>query len=359
MIATGASASLHGVLTPTLELETGKTWLGTDDRVQIRYTLENNSAENLFVLAWQTPVDGITHDMFLIERDGVEVAYTGMLVKRAEPRPEDYIEIAAGESLTAVFDPTSAYDMAMTGEYTITYRTAFTDVLTGSVSKSMVASRSETESNTVAFHLEGLFDQATMKANCSKNPCHWQCPNPPPTCDDGGGGGGGTGSGSLTFVACDSTQQNKITSAVANATSISRASADDLADGSSSLYETWFGTYDSGRYNTVTSNFEAIANAFETKNVTINCSDADLGYYAYVYPSNPYEIYVCYYFFRAPATGRDSKAGTLVHEMSHFNVVAGTDDIVYGESGALRLARTNPRKAIKNADNHEYFAEDH
>jgi peptidyl-Lys metalloendopeptidase len=43
--------------------------------------------------------------------------------------------------------------------------------------------------------------------------------------------------------------------------------------------------------------------------------------------------------------------------MSHFNVVASTDDWVYGQAGAKNLAITNPTQAIDNADNHEYFAE--
>jgi len=53
----------------------------------------------------------------------------------------------------------------------------------------------------------------------------------------------------------------------------------------------------------------------------------------------------------------DSQAGTLIHEMSHFTVVANTDDFVYGQTGARNLADTNPANAIMNADNHEYFAE--
>ncbi|MEO8196116.1 MAG: M35 family metallo-endopeptidase [Thermoanaerobaculia bacterium] len=36
------------------------------------------------------------------------------------------------------------------------------------------------------------------------------------------------------------------------------------------------------------------------------------------------------------ATGTDSKAGTLVHEMSHFNVVASTDDHAYGTALLVR-----------------------
>ena len=62
-------------------------------------------------------------------------------------------------------------------------------------------------------------------------------------------------------------------------------------------------------------------------------------------------------FWMAPMTGTDSKAGTLVHEMSHFNVVAGTDDHKYGQAACRTLATTNPDQAIDNADSHEYFAE--
>lgn len=51
------------------------------------------------------------------------------------------------------------------------------------------------------------------------------------------------------------------------------------------------------------------------------------------------------------------QGGTLIHEMSHFNVVAGTDDVVYGQTGAKNLAIFDPTGALNNADNHEYFAE--
>ena len=56
-------------------------------------------------------------------------------------------------------------------------------------------------------------------------------------------------------------------------------------------------------------------------------------------------------------SGTDSKGGTLVHEMSHFNVVAGTDDHAYGQSAAASLAISNPAQAVDNADSHEYFGE--
>ena len=74
-------------------------------------------------------------------------------------------------------------------------------------------------------------------------------------------------------------------------------------------------------------------------------------------PTSRTIIYLCKVFWLAPLTGTDLQAGTLIHEMSHFNVVASTDDYVYGQAGARDLAITTPDNAVKNADNHEYFAE--
>ena len=68
-------------------------------------------------------------------------------------------------------------------------------------------------------------------------------------------------------------------------------------------------------------------------------------------------MYLCNAFWSAPNTGTDSKAGTLVHETSHFNVVASTDDWAYGQSACKSLAKSNTTKAVDNADSHEYFAE--
>ena len=121
-------------------------------------------------------------------------------------------------------------------------------------------------------------------------------------------------------------------------------------------YTTWFGAPDSGRFNTVSNHYNSIRSAFQSAPIVVDCA-CDEPYYAYVYANQPYRIYVCNAFWSAPATGTDSKAGTLVHEMSHFNVVAATDDHVYGQNGCKNLANSSPNLAVENADSHEYFAE--
>jgi peptidyl-Lys metalloendopeptidase len=358
VVAGVMAGSLQGALTSRLELENPAGWIAGDEAPLLTYTLSNSSHESLQVLRWQTPLAGIEHDMLVVTRDGRPVAYTGKLIKRAAPQPADYVVINPGESLSVTFDPSGSYDMTQEGEYTITYRTSLTDVKAGDEKAVVIIAREETESNRVAFFYEGLpqasGENSIKGVNCATKPCHPKCPPNPELC-----GGDPGGDPAIEFVSCTSQQQGKALTAVANATNISAASYNDLSDGSSSDYQTWFGVYKARYFNTVTGNFSSIADAFATQTITINCTDAGLGYYAYVYPGDPYQIYVCYYFFHAPNMGRDSAAGTLVHEMSHFNVVAGTDDYVYGAANAMWLADTDPRKAIKNADNYEYFAEDH
>ncbi|KAF8749646.1 peptidyl-Lys metalloendopeptidase [Rhizoctonia solani] len=82
------------------------------------------------------------------------------------------------------------------------------------------------------------------------------------------------------------------------------------------------------------------------------------GIYAYVViPGHFKEVYLCGAFWRAPMEGTDSKAGTIIHEASHFPEYAGTSDHAYGQGACRDLARNDPNRAAMNADSHEYFAE--
>jgi len=91
--------------------------------------------------------------------------------------------------------------------------------------------------------------------------------------------------------------------------------------------------------------------------------------YAYVQPNDPtHTVYLGGKFndSNTPDTGTDSRAGTLAHELSHFNDIGGTDDVVhpacggqtcYGSQNAENLAKSSPADAQKNADNFEYYTE--
>jgi hypothetical protein len=63
----------------------------------------------------------------------------------------------------------------------------------------------------------------------------------------------------------------------------------------------------------------------------------------------------CELFFRARSEGWDSRAGIVVHEVSH--AAARTRDTAYSTRGAAVLAKDDPAAAANNADNYEYFVE--
>ncbi|KAH9486376.1 Peptidyl-Lys metalloendopeptidase [Psilocybe cubensis] len=160
-----------------------------------------------------------------------------------------------------------------------------------------------------------------------------------------------------TFISCSSSRQSLLNTAIASAetyASNSYSYLNSLTTGSP-RYTTWFGAYTSARRSTVLSHFNLInANDFSTFTYDCSCTDSA---YAYVYPGTFGKIYLCSAFWNAPNTGTDSKAGTIIHEASHFTRNGGTDDYAYGHSAAKSLATSNPARAVMNADSHEYFAE--
>jgi peptidyl-Lys metalloendopeptidase len=160
-------------------------------------------------------------------------------------------------------------------------------------------------------------------------------------------------------VSCSSSQLSTIRSALDEAKIYATNSAQYLATLTSNRprYNTWFGTLSSGNLNTLQTHYDNIDESFRTKPMSFDCGCTDTGVYAYVYPNQPYKIYLCPAFWSAPMRGTDSKAGTIVHETSHFTVVAGTNDYAYGQAACKSLAISNPSRAIMNADNHEYFSE--
>ncbi|KAB5596497.1 Peptidyl-Lys metalloendopeptidase [Ceratobasidium theobromae] len=120
-------------------------------------------------------------------------------------------------------------------------------------------------------------------------------------------------------------------------------------------YTAWFGIITQARWQTVRTNFRNMwADASST---TYDCTCTRRDIYAYVYQNRPGYIYLCGAFWDAPNVGENSRAGTIVHEQSHFLINGGTRDHAYGHYAARGLGRSSPGGAVNNADSYEYFAE--
>jgi peptidyl-Lys metalloendopeptidase len=312
-----------------------KASLGKSEDVVVKVTFTNTSGSPQYVLKSHTPFEEIEAPLFDITRDGKPVRYMGAIAKRGAPSAADYFLLKPGASYSARVELSALYDMGTTGDYAIRYHS-------GRASE-------ELKSDAATVWIDGVRPRGSSEETKTLAEMQAQA-------------GTGTGTvtaagGALAFSKCTTSQQADITTAVSTALSMASDGDAYMARGTmGTRYTKWFGAVDSSRVATIKAHFAAIKDAFATKPITVDCG-CKKTYYAYVYPTQPYTIYVCKAFWSAPMTGTDSKGGTLVHEMSHFNVVAGTDDWVYGQSGAASLAVSNPSQAIDNADSHEYFGE--
>ena len=312
----------------------------------VEVTITNTSNHTVRVPKWELPSDFMEAKLFQVSRNGEPVQYEGPMAKRPLPSAGDFAILRAGETLRTTVDLSGAYDMSKSGEYVVTLSSPLqhASLSNGQMLKHANGLPMVIQSVPLRLWVDGS-DQIDAKGG---------------TLGKGKpGSGGGTVVNGVSYVGCSTTQIDGAGKAVVEARKYSENGKGYLAGNTVGLrYTTWFGAYTSARWGTASQHFVAIDSAMDQSGgqVKINCG-CNQSYYAYVYPTRPYEIFVCRAFWSAPLTGTDSKAGTLIHEMSHFNAVAGTDDHVYGQSGAKSLAISDPARAVDNADNHEYFAE--
>ncbi|MGA4607323.1 M35 family metallo-endopeptidase [Pseudoalteromonas maricaloris] len=315
--------------------------------------ITNQGKGNQKILSWYTDLE--EEHIFKITRDGKEVNFFGPHYKRPAPTEADFIKLKSGETLTKSFELSGLYDLSQPGNYEISYDVESFDLFgkkeipsmttrTMGQQSMMRADVAELSSNSVNLWIEGV---AMTKGNVEVNA-------------KPGAGAADCTDGTCFTGRCSNSEKTSILSALNAADQITNDSVAYLnshsASNPSTRYQTWFGAATNSRYATVKSNFNAINDAIDNQDLTFDCS-CNKSYFAYVYPNQPYKVYLCRAFWSANELGTDSRAGTIVHELSHFNAVAGTDDIVYGQSGAKNLANSNPSQAIQNADSHEYFAE--
>jgi peptidyl-Lys metalloendopeptidase len=348
--ATLLSGAALADIQANLTIKNADNLVGSND-VMARISYTNTESHPIKMLSYlmKANSDGdLEEDLFKITRDGKAVAYEGRHVKRQSPTKADYITIRPGQTVSYNVELSGAYDLSQAGNYSFQYKTLnmslFADQPMLDHKAAIMGMDGVTSNRSDAYIAPGEVSYIKTETEARCNPRKQDC-----------GGGGSTGG--VTFSgACSSGEQTDLISALAAAKNMANDSVSSLNGSAGARYTTWFGTYTSSRFNTVASNFDAIKDALDNKPLTLDCS-CNQSYFAYVYPNQPYKIYFCKAFWAANETGTDSRGGTIIHETSHFTAVAGTDDVVYGQSGAKSLAISNPASAIQNADSHEYFAE--
>lgn len=311
--------------------------LGQD---QLEVTMRNISENTVQVLRWTTPFEGgLPGDYFDIRMADQPAAgrltYKGRLLKRAAPLPEDYIRLAAGQSIRQVVALAQHYDIPETADYRV--------VFDGSV---------QWQSDQQFVDVTAPVRQGQSQSLRSE-PVTMLLVSVPAT----------SAAQVAGYLSCSVSQQAELNSALQASEQITNVARDGLLGlsgdqlSNSPRYSYWFGEYSAQRFDTVVRTYDQASAVMAAGLIDFNCSCSENGVFAYVFPSRPYTIYICPEFWNASVFGADSRAGTILHELSHFPEIAGTVDTVYGTTRAANLATTDPDGAVINADNIEYFAE--
>jgi len=297
------------------------------EHATINVEITNSAAYGVALLRWNLPIDNrFQSDSFRVLLQGTPVTYIGSIVKWAEPSMNDYVFFAPNETKSFQVPLENSYDFSQPGEYDVVMIADVLDHVTDDAVGSMPHTRetfapySGLISNSLQITTtQGLFQKILR-----------------------------------TPYPCSSSETSQINNAAGSQRTMIGYGNTRILEGESSTYQEWFGAYTSARWTHVR---DVIGRIYRNTVVAYRCDDENA--YAYVYPTDTtHTIYCCRAFWPAPtAGGYDTKAGTLIHELSHFNNIGSTGDYAYGTAAARSLASSNPDRARANADNYEYFSE--
>lgn len=110
--------------TPSAEPESTvliTTLLAESPGTTLTLRVENSSTEPQIFCRYQTPFEGFLAPFLKVTAsDGTEIAYQGVMVKRAPPGKDDYTTVAGGGAEQVSFDLAEAYPVT-TGEYDVQF----------------------------------------------------------------------------------------------------------------------------------------------------------------------------------------------------------------------------------------------
>jgi peptidyl-Lys metalloendopeptidase len=290
----------------------------SENPLELNFTVTNTESLPQSFLRWGTPLEGVLDDMFDIrDASNTRMDYIGKIVMRDEPIMSDYITLPAGSSISTTVNLGDNYEFTTVGKFIV------------KVDLPQFAELPYSATSQVAT----VFQLNTI-------------PVPPKRSMAPQG-----------FVNCNANQISYANAAISGGAS-ECASSYNCLQGSScdTRYNRWFGTKSDSNFNFVTPCFRNINSRLTGSTFNGNCdtsSTCSSNTFAYVYPTDSnMVVYLCPLFFSRSG----DRNRVIVHEMSHFRAICGTQDYTYGTTNCLSLARSNPSQAARNADNVCYFA---
>lgn len=286
--------------------------------MKLNFTVTNPLSVSQTFLQWGTPFEGVSSDMFEItDEQSNRLKYLGKIVLRGEiPIEEEFITLPAGGAISTSVNLGENYEFLSTGKFIVRVDLPEYCQLQYSATDSNIAT---------VFQLQNIPKREPIGAPQG-------------------------------YTNCDSSEISYSNAAVSGGRSEAAASYNCLnADTCSSSYTKWFGAYSLSNYNYVSNCYYNVYTVLNNYPFNGYCDgpQCSANTYAYVYPSDSSRtVYLCSLFF----SRTNERNRVIVHEMSHFSSICGTQDYTYGETNCLALARSNPNQACRNADNICYFA---
>jgi hypothetical protein len=330
--------------------------------VKLRFDLTNNGEEDLYVLKWYTPLEGLNSDCLKVVRnEKSKVAYDGPMIKRGHPGPDDYVLIPAGETVTADVDVSESYAVSKPADYQVELNIQALEHIPApaaakknavlALAKSTPQLQTLTNGKTKFKVTKGSL-QIPTRGEAARKASETLAKS---TEADASEGAAGTAAGLLPPIITGGTASQHALAKQAHIDGFHLGETALAGLANNARYKEWFGAYTAARLNKVKSAFTKIRDRMKTVAFTYDLSGAGCksGWFAYTHKGGT-TIWFCGAFWTAPAAGPDSKAGTVVHEHSHSD--ANTDDLTYGQTNARALATSKPDQAVRNADNYEYYA---
>ena len=339
----------------------------TTHHIRCTFSLTNDGRRDYSVLKWRTPLDGLRSDCLAVTRNGKKIPYDGIYMKRSMPGPDQFLFLVPGQTVSSTFDVSEGYDMTKAGKYSIAVDTVLEYAL-GSVEGMNVVGKSGIQTNIAylsspveVFYVTGnthtKITTGQKARNLEKRKRFYEISFSRSMREQ-----------NITNIVREgfeeaplnavvkrcSEAQRRITKEVHLATYDYAKSAILELENNEDMATLWFGE---SHVSNAIKVFKKMVEILQKDTVIYiyggKYCERDM--FAYTFPGTR-KIFLCKKYQKAPKLAKfDSKMGILTHELSH--AICRTRDIVYGQSACKKLAKKASRRAVKNADNYEYFVE--
>lgn len=351
LLVSGKALAEGTIADLAISLSAEKPIIVGEQDIFVRVRISNETNEAIFVPQLQLPQSEFSTPLFsIVAADGRAAPYVGAMVKWAPEALKKSVKFAPNTHRDYLVELSKSY-LFRSGAYRIEY-VGIGFPPTGTKTDTQAPSRKKLSSPIIIT----VQDRASINLNEVPRSVLGENKVPPDPANDRL-----TPKLSIAYSFCSARQIKSVRTAATAALAYAKNSYSYLRSktpaSATARYLTWFGYPENLYWLTAYDHFSRIYAALYFETISFDCSCNADGVFAYVYRDDPYNIYLCNSFWSAPTKGTDSKAGTIIHEMSHFSILGGTEDWVYGQSDARSLARSYPDYAVTNADNHEYFAE--